>query len=166
MEKKRNKMSFYKSIIKKMSKDKTKKSEVHIIDAKNEKITREICTKEILDLLDAPGGKSWWDGAEGKFDEEMAKNSIADLKTFLIQKNGEYSSEQYTRMNTVTRFYSHLYHEHFHDAYHELWDFVSGKKSYPEHILPAGAVWLLEIMVNDYLKAYKGVCSKKTKIKE
>ena len=36
MEIKRNKMSFYKSIIKKMSKDKTKKSEVHIIDAKNE----------------------------------------------------------------------------------------------------------------------------------
>lgn len=73
MEKKRNKMSFYKSIIKKMRKD---KSEMHIIDAKNEKITREICTKEILDLLDAPGGKSWGDGAEGKFDEEMAKNSI------------------------------------------------------------------------------------------
>ena len=56
MEIKRNKMSFYKSIIKKMRKD---KSEMHIIDAKNEKITREICTKEILDLLDAPGGKSW-----------------------------------------------------------------------------------------------------------
>lgn len=37
MEIKRNKMSFYKSIIKKMSKDKTKKSEVYsVVDVKTE----------------------------------------------------------------------------------------------------------------------------------
>ena len=37
MEKKRNKMSFYKSIIKKMSKDKTKKSEVYsVVEVKTE----------------------------------------------------------------------------------------------------------------------------------